>query len=98
MLIDARQAPVLLNGRLWRKGQLFEMSGAALRFNGVVRDVGFAELGFVGMSFSADTTSGLFQLVPEPRFGEARLVSWPDRAQRLEQCFAVLRELEQKAV
>jgi hypothetical protein len=96
--IDARQAPVLLRGQLWRKGQLFDMNGEALRFNGVVRDVSFAELGLVGMYFSADTTLGMFRLVPDPRFGEARLVSWPDRAQRLEKCFAVLRELEQRAV
>jgi hypothetical protein len=96
--IDARQAPVLLHGQLWRKGQLFEMNDDELRFNGVNPDVGFSEIGFVNSSFSADTTSGVFQLIPEPRFGEACLVSWPDRAERLERCFAVLRELEQKTV
>jgi hypothetical protein len=88
----------LLHGQLWRKGQLFEMNDRVLRFNGVVRDTKFSEIGFVGNSFSADTKSGLFQMVPDPRFGAATLVSEPDRFLRLEKCFAVLRDLEKRAV
>jgi hypothetical protein len=96
--INARRAPILLHGQLWRKGQLFEMNNRVLRFNGVVREVNVSEIGFVGSSFSADTTSGLFQIVPDPRFGAAMQVSEADRLLRLEMCFAALRDLEQKAV
>ncbi len=98
MSIDARQTPILLYGQLWRKGQLFEMEEDRLRFDGVVRDVGFIGLGLVGIYFSVDTTSDAIQLVPYPSYGEGRLVSWPDRAERLEMCFAALRELESKRV
>ena len=96
--IDATEAPVRLRGQLWRKQQLFDMDSAALRFNGVVRNVSFVELGLVGMYLSADTATGSFQLVPEPRFGQAMIVSWPDRAERLTKCFEALEKLEAKAV
>lgn len=96
--INARRAPILLHGQLWRKGQLFEMNDRVFRFNGVVRDTMFSEIGFVGSSFSADTASGLFQIVPDPRLGAAMFVNDPDRLLRLEMCFAALRDLEQKAV
>jgi len=74
------------------------MDSAALRFNGVVGNVSFVELGLVGMYLSADTATGSFQLVPEPRFGQAMIVSWPDRAERLTKCFEALEKLEAKAV
>jgi hypothetical protein len=96
--INATEEPLRLRGQLWRHEQLFEMDAAALRFNGVGRNVSFVELGFVGMYLSADTTTGSFQIVPEPRFGQAMFVIWPDRAERLEKCFAALQQLEEKAV
>ena len=95
--IDARQTPILLYGQLWRKGQLFEMKNDRLQFNGVIRDFACIGLGLVGIHLSVDTTSDVLQLVPDPVTG-GRLVSGVDPAQRLEMCFAALRELEQKRI
>jgi len=95
--IDARKAPILLYGQLWRKGQLFEMKEDSLRFNGVVRDIRFSGLGFVGIYLSVDTTSDALQLAIYSGYGEGQLISWPDRAQRLEMCFAALHGLKKSS-
>jgi hypothetical protein len=67
-----------------------------LRFNGVVRNVRFFGLGLVGIYLSVDTTSDTLQLDFYSGYGEGRVVSWPDRAERLQMCFTALRELETK--
>lgn len=92
--IDARRFPIELRGELWRKGQRFEVGTDVLLFDGVVRNVGIVELGLVGMNLRVDTSARTFSIAPDPKYGEGRIVSWPDRAERLSQCFAVLERLE----
>jgi hypothetical protein len=82
--IDARERPVLILGELWRKGQRFVITREALFFNGVVQNVAFAHLGFVGMMLRADTVTGQFTSTPDPALGQATFVSHADPVKRLE--------------
>jgi len=95
--VNARQMPALLQGILYRKGQMIEMNSEMLRFNGVVEDVTSRDLGLVGINFSFNTASGIFQLVPDPRYGKGIIVSEADRDKRLAQCLEALVKLEQEA-
>ncbi|MEO7859211.1 MAG: hypothetical protein ABIU05_02010 [Nitrospirales bacterium] len=73
------------------------MSENGLRFNGVVRNNSFHGLGFVGVYFSVDTTFDALQMAIYDGYEKGRMVSWPDRAERLQMCFAALRELEARS-
>ena len=95
--LDARATPVILQGDLWRKRQHFSLRPDGLYFNGVLRDIGFIELGLVALGIHVDTTVGHLELKPDARFGKAMIVSLPDRAQRLMKCFEALERLEREA-
>jgi len=82
--IDARSHPVAINGDLWRRGQQFSIGRTWLRFDDEIRDVGFANLGFVAMSLVADTTQRSFALSPDARLKGGMMVSWPDPVERLQ--------------
>jgi len=81
--IDARSVPVTISGELWRKRQNFSLRRDSLKFNGVVKDVGFINLGLVAQSLVADTVNGKFSLMPDARLKVGMIVSWPDPAERL---------------
>lgn len=92
--IDARKTPTLLSGEMWCKGQQFLFDQRQLTFDGVVQDIGFLEMGLVGMSIQVDTTTKMVSLVPDPKYGEGKIISWPDRAERVQKCIHALAELE----
>ncbi len=96
LYIDARRNPVQIGGELWRKGQQFELSPDRLIFNGVVKEVTFANLGLVGLSLVADTAKGTFSITPDPKFGQGLFVSWPDPEERLQRAIAAYRNLIRK--
>ena len=95
--LDARATPVTLQGDFWRKGQHFSLGPTGLYFNGVLRNIGFIELGLVALGIHVDTAAGHLELKPDARLGKAMIVSWPDRAQRLVKCFEALEQLEREA-
>jgi hypothetical protein len=82
--IDARSAPVTIGGELWRKRQNFSLRRDSLKFNGVIKDVGFMNLGLVAQSLVADTVNAKFSLVPDARLRAGMIVSWPDPRERLQ--------------
>ena len=81
--IDARSELVRVKGVFWRKSQQFSITPSSLKFNGVVQGVGLINLGLVAMSLVADTATGQFSIVPDPRLGHGCIVSWPDPQERL---------------
>ena len=81
--VDARKELLRLSGDLYFKKQNFSIKRDPLKLNGVVQNVGFSNIGFVGMFLSADTLKHKLNLVPEPRFGKGMIVSWPDPVERL---------------
>lgn len=97
LFIDARSDLVRIEGELWRKGQQFSLRSDGLKFNGVVKDVGFMNLGLVGQSLHADTVLGKFSLMVDSRLGTGMIVSWPDPAERLAKGLAVYSDLIRKA-
>jgi hypothetical protein len=92
-VINARVQPVEISGEFWRSRQRFSIQRDALRFDGVVRNVGFANLGLVAQSLVADTSSQTFSIVPDPRFGCGYFISWPDPAERLRRGLEVYEKL-----
>lgn len=81
--IDARRIPLMISGSLWHKQQHFEMGPSGLLFNGVARNVGFAELCFVAMYLQANTETKQFLIVPDEGFGKGTLVSEANRKERI---------------
>lgn len=81
--IDAREFPVNVRAQLWRKGQCFSLSRRLLKFNGIVRNVGFKDLCFVGIHFVVDTKEGVFRLQPDQCFGKGMIVSEADLGRRI---------------
>lgn len=91
--LDARNNPVRLIANLWRKRQNIALSEDWIRFNGVVKNVGFANLCFVALQLVADTKGGKFLIRPDPRYGKGHLVSWPDEAERIKKGLRLLDEM-----
>lgn len=91
--IDTRTEPTEFRGELWAKGQHFALTPSELRFEGVVKNVSVAEVALVGIGLDVDTHARNFCLVPT--YGEGFIVSWPDRAERLERAYAVLANFEE---
>jgi hypothetical protein len=69
--IDARSPLVTMRGELWRKGQHFSLSRDMLMCNGVVKNVGFSNVGLIANFFVVDTSTGTFRLEIDPRLGGA---------------------------
>lgn len=94
--LDARRMPLSLVANLWRKGQNIALSGTWIKFNGVVKNVGFANLCFVALQLVVDTKAGTFSVRPDPRYGKGSLVSWPDVTERVGKGLSAFNELTQR--
>lgn len=94
--LDARKNPVGLVANLWRKHQNISLSGEWIRFNGVVKNVGFANLCFVALQLAVDTKGGRFLIRPDPRYGRGHFVSWPDEAERIRKGLRLFSEMVQE--
>ena len=82
--VDAREFPIEIRGDLWLRSQNFQVNRDWIRFNGVVQNVGFSNICFVGMHLVADITMSRFTIQPDPRFGKGKLVSCSDVRERIE--------------
>jgi hypothetical protein len=90
--IDARQDPIKLRGNLWFRRQNYLITEQELQFNGVVSEVGFRNLGLVGMRLIVRTSTGNFLLDPEPRFGKGMIVGTND----MKKCLDAYQQLIRK--
>jgi hypothetical protein len=76
--IDARKFPINIYADLWREKQNFQLSRDWIKFNGVIEDVGFKDICFVGLYLDADTTDKEFHIALDKRFREGKIVSESD--------------------
>jgi len=81
---------------LWRKQQNIRLNPQAILINGVVKNVGFIDLCFVGLRLVIDTNSKSLVLQPDPRYGEGMFVSWPDVGERIRRGRAAWLELQKR--
>ena len=70
-----------INAKLWRKGSSFNINNKRITYNGVVKDVSFAHLCFVGMSFLIETDKE--KLVLHPLLKESVFISWSNVKERI---------------
>jgi hypothetical protein len=83
LTLDARGYPIDLRGDIWRKRQNFQLSANEILFNGVVTDVGFANLCLVGLRLEADTSKKTLIINPDPRFGQGKFISHANVRERV---------------
>lgn len=84
LAISTRMAPIKLRADLWRKRQNIRLEDDILVNGTIVENVRFRGLCFVACHLVINTLVKTFELVPDPRYGDCKIVSWPDRAIRLE--------------
>lgn len=82
--IDARKSPTELRADLWYKGQNFQLDPQKILFNSVVQNSGFINICFVALQLVVDTKSRSFGLRPNPKIGNASIVSWPSVKERIQ--------------
>jgi hypothetical protein len=82
--IDARRMPVEIRGNLWLRSQHFELTGRGIKFNGTTGNLGMSNLCLVAVYLRADSKLGRFEIVPDERFGEGKIISWPDLPERIQ--------------
>jgi len=94
--IDARSIPMTLRANLWSKGQNFQLDRYQIRYDGVVKNVLFADLCFVGWQFSVNTSSKVFRWGPPPSSEAATMISWPDVNERIARGLEAWKKLAKK--
>lgn len=91
LYIDARPSLVSLRGNLCFKQQHFSIKEDWIEFNGTalqpgqrgIRGSAVGNLCLVGAGIVGTTEPPSFAIAPDPRFGRAMLVSWPDVDERV---------------
>ena len=81
--IDARKYPIEIRADLWRKGQNFQLGASGILFNGVLQNIGFEDLCFVGLHLNADTSDKKVSVEPDSRYGGGIYVSLSDAQERI---------------
>lgn len=92
LIIDARSKVVSVQGNLWFSKQRFAIRERAIEFKGTalqpshsaIRNSSFANLCFVGAGLAATSAPPSLAVVPDPRFKQAMIVSWPDVDERVQ--------------
>lgn len=92
--IDVRKFPIELKADLWRKKQNFQLNSQEILFNGVVVNVGFADICFVALQLAADTFSKKFMSKSFPQIGHGCIVSWPDLEERIQRGLVAWKKLK----
>jgi hypothetical protein len=83
LLINSKAQPTRVRARLWRFGQLIDLSLQGIAFNGTaVQNSSIHDLGLVGISIALDTSSRGCKLLAY--LGQGAIVSEPDENLRLQ--------------
>lgn len=93
LVVDARTSPVLISGEMWYRKHSIEFQKHALVFDRAVKNVGFMNLGLVGLQFILDTSTGIFTFGPDPMLKTGTIVSWPDPSERLSKSLNAYKKL-----
>jgi hypothetical protein len=92
LIVNSKAQPTRLRARLWRFGQLIDLSPQGIAFNGTaIQNSSIQNLGLVGFSIALETSSPGAQLVPY--LGSGMLVSEPDENLRLQKSVKTWYEL-----
>lgn len=73
--IDVKRFPMKIRADFWRKNQNISVNQNGIFINGVVKNSGFSNLGFVGMRIFIDTVEKKASLDLDPRFERAKMIS-----------------------
>ena len=73
--IDVKNTIMSIRADLWRNKQNLKIDNKGIFINGVVKNSGFSNLGFVGARISVNTKTNKFSLTVDPRFPNARMIS-----------------------
>lgn len=73
--IDTSKYPINILAKLNYNKQEFILNNNGMFFNGVIKDLTFQNLSFVGMNFVADINNKVFQIRPNRRFGKGVIIA-----------------------
>ena len=83
LAIDARKFPTSIRGHLWYEQHKFQINKSFIKFGDERASGGIEALGLVAFRLRINTADGSLAMIPDQRWGEARLVSQPSTLDRL---------------
>lgn len=94
LFIDARQEPITIRADLWRKGYRIRINKVGVYINHEKAQAFMSDLCYVGTYINVDTNrEGLFEIVPDPKYGQGYIVSEPNIQDRISKGVKALSDL-----